>query len=280
MKIETVKIVADSSADLLTLPDIPFACVPLKIVTSAKQYVDDASLDVREMVNDFDGYKGKSSTSCPNPEDFLTAFGDAENVFCVTITGTLSGSYNAAMVAKRTYEEAHPDRRVFVLNSLSTGPECVLMIEKMRELILAGAAFDEVCQKVAAYAKKTGLLFMLASMKNLANNGRVSPLVAKMAGILGIRVVGKASDRGDLEPLDKCRGEKKAMETMVRHLKSLGLSQGKVRIAHCFNEQAADALRALIQKEFAKVQVELCRCRGLCSFYAEKGGLLVGFEKA
>lgn len=280
MDIQTTKIVTDSSADVMSLADVAFESAPLKIITADREYVDDGNLDVEGMVNDLAAYRGKSSTSCPNPEDWLRAFGDAEHVFCVTITGTLSGSYNAAMVAKKTYEQAHPDRRVFVLNSLSTGPEMALAIEKMRELILAGKEFDEVCESINKYSEKTGLLFMLESMRNLANNGRVSPIVAKMAGLLGIRVVAKASDKGDIEPLNKCRGEKKALETLVEHLKNLGLKEGRVRIAHCFNEPAAIALRELIQKNFARVQVELTRCRGLCSFYAERGGMLVGFEKA
>ena len=280
MDIQTTKIVADSSADVMSLADVAFESAPLKIITADREYVDDGNLDVEGMVNDLAAYRGKSSTSCPNPEDWLRAFGDAEHVFCVTITGTLSGSYNAAMVAKKTYEEAHPDRRVFVLNSLSTGPEMALIIDKMRELILAGKEFDEICESINKYSEKTGLLFMLESMRNLANNGRVSPIVAKMAGLLGIRVVAKASDKGDIEPLNKCRGEKKALETLVEHLKNLGLKEGRVRIAHCFNEPAAIALRELIQKNFARVQVELTRCRGLCSFYAERGGMLVGFEKA
>ena len=280
MDIQTTKIVTDSSADVMSLADVAFESAPLKIITADREYVDDNNLDVEGMVNDLAAYRGKSSTSCPNPEDWLRAFGDAEHVFCVTITGTLSGSYNAAMVAKKTYEEAHPDRHVFVLNSLSTGPEMALAIEKMRELILAGKEFDEICESINKYSEKTGLLFMLESMRNLANNGRVSPIVAKMAGLLGIRVVAKASDKGDIEPLNKCRGEKKALETLVEHLKNLGLKEGRVRIAHCFNEPAAVALRELIQKNFARVQVELTRCRGLCSFYAERGGMLVGFEKA
>ena len=280
MDIQTTKIVTDSSADVMSLADVAFESAPLKIITADREYVDDGNLDVEGMVNDLAAYRGKSSTSCPNPEDWLRAFGDTEHVFCVTITGTLSGSYNAAMVAKKTYEEAHPDRRVFVLNSLSTGPEMALAIEKMRELILAGKEFDEICESINQYSQKTGLLFMLESMRNLANNGRVSPIVAKMAGLLGIRVVAKASDKGDIEPLNKCRGEKKALETLVEHLKNLGLKEGRVRIAHCFNEPAAIALRELIQKNFARVQVELTRCRGLCSFYAERGGMLVGFEKA
>lgn len=274
-----IKIVADSSADVLELGKVPFESAPLKITTAQKEYVDDINLDVYNMVTELGSYKGKSSTSCPNVEDWLNAFGDAEEIFCVTITATLSGSYNAAVMAKELYEERYPERRVFVLNSLTAGPEIALMIEKLGELISDGKAFDEICEDITKYSRKTGLLFMLESMKNLVNNGRVSPLVAKMAGILGIRVVGKASDKGDLEPLNKCRGEIKALNTIVEHLKELGLKNGKVKIAHCFNENAAKELKALIESKFSKVRVEFYKCRGLCSFYAEKGGMLVGFEK-
>lgn len=280
MNTENIKIVTDSSSDMLELSDVCFESAPLKIITSEKEYVDDGALDVYEMVTDMQSYKGRSSTSCPNTEDWLSAFGEAETVFCVTITGTLSGSYNSAVAAKRRYEEEHPDRRVFVLDSLSTGPEIYLIIEKLRELILEGKDFDRICDEIKKYSRTTGLLFMLESMKNLANNGRVSPIVAKMAGLLGIRVVGKASEKGDLEPLNKCRGERRALEAIVTHMKEWGLNKGKVRIAHCFNEEAARELKELIRREFAKVQIKLYACRGLCSFYAEKGGLLVGFEKA
>lgn len=280
MNIETTKIVADSSADMLTLADVPFESAPLKIVTADREYVDNADLNVESMVNDLASYRGKSSTSCPNPEDYLRAFGDAENVFCITITATLSGSYNAAMMAKKLYEEAHPGRRVFVLNSLSTGPEMALIIGKMRELILAGLDFDAVCDEVTHYSKRTGLLFVLESMRNLVNNGRVSPLAATMAGLLGIRALGRASDRGDLEMLDKCRGEKKTLETIIKRLREFGFAGGHIRITHCFNEKTAEALRDRIAEAFAGAKVEIDRCLALCSFYAERGGLLIGFEKA
>ena len=277
--LENIKIVADSSADLLTLEAFPFASVPLKIITTEKEYTDDAALDVPAMVDDLLAYNGKSSTSCPNPSDWLSAFGDAEQVFCVTITGTLSGSYNAACIAKNTYEQEHPGRRVFVIDSLSAGPELKLIVEELQAQILAGTEFDENCKRIQSYQKKTGLLFMLESMKNLANNGRVSPLVAKMAGLLGIRVVGKASDRGDLEPLNKCRGEKNALDTIMQHLRSLQYAGGKIRIGHCLNASAAKGLCDRILAEFAEANVEIYASRGLCSFYAERGGLMIGFEK-
>ena len=280
MNLDKIRIVADSSADVTKLTDISFSYAPLKIITAQKEYVDDNSLDVLSMVNDLKDYKGKSSTSCPNASDWLNAFGDAEWVFCVTITATLSGSYNSAMLAKSIYEEEHPGRRVFVLNSLSAGPQIALTIDRLRELILAGKDFDNIGDEISEYAiQRTGLVFMLESMKNLANNGRVSPLVAGIAGILGIRVIGKASDKGDLEPLDKCRGEKRSLDAIVDRMVSLGFSGGKVRIAHCFNESAAKKLAELIEAKFDNAYIESYHCRGLCSFYAETGGILVGFEK-
>lgn len=281
MSDKKIKIVADSSADVYELSgSVKFCAAPLRIITDEKEYVDNKDLDLKGFVNDLQKYKGKSSTSCPNTGDWLEAFGDADEIFCVTITATLSGSYNAAVRAKEIFEEMYPQKRVFVLNTLTAGAEIRLIIEKLEELISKGEDFDTICKIITEYSQNTGLLFMLESMKNLANNGRVSPLVAKMAGILGIRVVGKASDKGDLEPLNKCRGEEKALKVILEHLKDLGLNKGKVRIAHCFNKNAAEKLLGIIKKEFPLVDIKIFECGGLCSFYAENGGLLIGFEKA
>lgn len=201
-----IKIVTDSSSDVLSLENIDFASAPLKIIAEQNEFTDDKNLDVSQMVEFLSKYKGKSSTSCPNPQDWLLAFGDADEIFCITITATLSGSYNAALSAKQIYEEKYPDRKVFVLNSLSTGPEMKLLIEKIREHASLNTPYEKICDEITEYSKNTHLLFMLECMKNLANNGRVSHLVAKAAGLLGIRVIGKASAVGDLETLDKCRG--------------------------------------------------------------------------
>ncbi len=276
---KNVKIVSDSACDLLCLHGVDFEVAPLKIITNEKQYVDDSALDVKGMVRELSEYSGRSSTSCPNARDYLAAFGDAENIFCVTLTGTLSGSFNMAMTAKTIYMDNFPDRNVFVLNSLSAGPEMALIIEKLAELIASGHDFGQVCDAITKYAHRTHLLFMLASMKNFANNGRVSPVTAKMAGLLGIRVVGKASISGELEPLSKCRGEVKALECIVEYLHRMGYKGKKVRIDHCFNENAAKQLSTLILTDFPSADIKLNRCRGLCSFYAELGGILVAFER-
>lgn len=274
------KIVADSAADLQKLRGADFAAAPLKIVTAENEYVDDKKLNVRRMVTELRSYRGRSASSCPSPGDWLEAFGDGEEIFCITITSGLSGSYRSACVARELYEKMHPGRRVYVLDSLSAGPEMLLLAERIRDGIEQKLSFEDIVEDAEDYRKKTGLLFLLESMKNLSNNGRVSPLAAKAAGLLGIRVLGRASEAGELEMLGKHRGIRKVLEELVAQLKAQGYSGGRLRIAHCFQQQGAETLRQLICDEFAKARVEIYACRGLCSFYAEEGGLLVGFEKS
>lgn len=274
-----LKIVSDSSSDLLKLDNADFDFSPMKILTDEREFVDDRNLDINEMATYLENYKGKSRTSCPNPSDWLEAFGDADDIICVTITSALSGSYNSACVAKQIYEAENEGKRVFVLDTLSAGPEITLIVKKLEEYLKNGMNYDTVCGHIKAYIKQTGLVFMLKSLNNFANNGRVSPLVAKIAGFAGICIVGKASDEGTLEPTHKCRGEARSIETIIKDLSAMGLKNGKVSIAHCQNEEGALKLKDLIAEKFKNAQVEIHKLRGLCSFYAEKGGFLVGFEK-
>ena len=278
MLLTDFKIVSDSSSDMFRLKDVSFESAPLKIITDENEYVDDNDLDVEKMIKELREYKGRSSSSCPSPADWYDSFGDAKYVFCVTITSKLSGSYSSACIAKNDYEESHPDRRVFVIDSLSAGPEMRLIIEKIRELIIKGKDFEEICNEICEYQNNTSLYFMLESLNNLANNGRVNPAVAKMATMLGIRIVGKAYE-GELKPLLKCCGEKKAVAALLERIENVGYKGGKLRIAYCMNEEAARKVATEIRRKYDESDIKIYHTGGLCSFYAEKGGLLIGFEK-
>ena len=272
------KIVVDSSANMAADNHL-VASVPLKIITDEKEYIDDSTLNTAAMVWDLQTYTGKSSTACPSPQDWREAFGNAPYVFCIAITSNLSGSCNAANIAKADYEQEFPDRRVCVIDSLSTGGEMELIAEKLREMITADLSFEEICERIQEYQQHTGLMFMLESMQNLANNGRVNKIVAKAAGILGIRAVGRASDVGTLEPMEKCRGEKKAIAALADHMVAMGYEGGKMRISHCLNPAAAETLKANILAAYPQADIQIRPTGGLCSFYAEKGGMIIGFEK-
>ncbi|MBQ9082574.1 MAG: DegV family protein, partial [Clostridia bacterium] len=254
------------------------AYVPMKINCGDMEFIDTPALDLADMGAKLKKSKERSGTSCPNAQEWLDAYEGGDCVFAVTITGTLSGSYSAARQAKADYEEAHPGARVHVINSLSAGPEMEMILYKLRDLIDEGKDFDTIKAEITEYQKHTRLGFALLCMDNLARNGRVSKAVAKIAGVLNIRVVGKASNEGTLEPLHKARGEAKMQDALMTVLADEGYNGGWVLIRHAGNAESAETLRRCIKKKFPRARVDIDTCAALCTYYAETGGMLVGFE--
>ena len=272
------RIAADSSCNLLTLNGADFVSVPLTIRTETEEFRDDASLDVDAMVSTLRSTRGRSYSACPNVADWESAFGESGDVIAFTITSSLSGSYNAACAAGKNCTERDPARRIHVVDTLSAGPEITLLLEKALSEQSSGAGFDEVCENLKAYQRRTRLLFALESMHNLAQNGRISRLTATMAGVLGIRAVGQASAEGTLEMLGKCRGARRTLEFLLLEMERLGYRGGRVRIGHCQNEVLAQELCSELLHLFPQADIKSYPLRGLCSYYAERGGIMLGFE--
>lgn len=273
-----IKLVTDSSANITPSSNPHIASAPLRIIVGGQEFVDTENLNVDTMLQALKVHKGPSSTACPGVQDWLDVFGNADIVYGAAITSGLSGCFNAAQIAAEQYMENDPGKKVFILDSLSTGPELELIMEKYQELIEQGLAFDQVCQQIQDYSQRTHLMFSLESLENFAKNGRVSPILAKAVGILGIRVVGRASSKGTLEPQHKVRGEKKAIHQLVKELLNAGYQGGKIRITHTKNPSGAAALANEIRAEYPLADIRIGENRALCSFYAEPGGLLLGFE--
>lgn len=271
-----MKIVADSASNVYEMSNVNYASVPLKIIAQ-KEYVDDKNLNVYNMAQEIRAYKGKSGTSCPNAAEWEAAFEDAEGVFGVTITSKLSGSYNSAVMAANEYMEKYPDRKVHIVDSLSTGPHMKMIVDKLAELINSGLSFEEIKDQITEYTTHTHLLFSLESVTNLSRNGRVSPAIAMAVNALGIRIVGEAYE-GQLAQRNKCRGEKRAIPLLFNNMKALGFKGSKVMIGHCYNEKGANALKDTILSEFPECNIEIHLNHALNVFYAELGGILVAFE--
>ena len=275
----SIKVVSDSSSNVFAVEGLNYTTVPMKVI-AAKEYTDTPELDVQGMVTDLLNHKGKSGSSCPNVQEWLDAFGTGDDIFALTISRNLSGSYNSAKSAAEEYMEANPGKKAYVFDTLSAGPEQAMLIDKIRDLVAEGHDYDTIKEKVIEYGDHTHILFCLESMNNLARNGRVSPAVAKIAGVLGIRAVGDA-EGGQIIPIHKPRGHKKAMQTLAAMMEERGLYDGAlVRIAHCFAEAQANDLKALVLEKHPGVRFIIEPTTALCSFYAEAGGLMIGMEGA
>ena len=273
----TYKIVSDSSSNILSMENPNFASVPMK-VRADREYIDDAQLDLAAMVEDLRNHKGKSGSACPSVGEYLEAFGDADVVFATTISKNLSGSYNAALQAAQTYMDENPGKKAFVFDSLAAGPQQAFIIDKLLALCAEGLDYEAIKEQVLDYHNHTHILFCLESMMNLARNGRVPMAVAKIAVMLGIRVCGDVKG-GQINPVHKPRGAKKATEILAEMMKERGFYDGaQLRITHCFGEVQAKALADAVLAQFPNTRVSIESTTALCSFYAEAGGLMIGFE--
>ena len=272
------KIVADSSCDMWELNGVDFAVAPITISTDNKHYVDNQELDVHLMSEELAKYKGVSHTACPSVGSWLDCYEGYDEVFVVTLTGAMSGTYNSAMTAKGIYEEENENVKVHVFDSLSTGPEMRLLIEKLKEMIEEDLPFEEIVEKGQDYLNHSRLFFALKSLHNFAMNGRVSKTVASAIGVLNISIFATASEEGTIQQISKCRGEKKVVKSMIEHLENAGYHGGKVRISHADNLKLAHNVRDKILELYPHADIIVYPMGGLCTYYAEIGGLLVGCE--
>ena len=273
-----MKIVADSSCDMAVLPGVNFSVVPLIISADEREFVDGEDLNVDEMLTFIENYKGRTGTACPSIQGFLDAFEDEAELFVVTMTGSLSGTYGSACAARDQYIQEHPGRKVYVVDSKSTGPGERLLIEKLSELIEEGISFDEICTRIEDYKAKNHLFFGLRSIDNLAKSGRVNRLIASAVGLLGISILGTASKEGTIEPVGKSRGDVRLVRDTFKEMKAAGYQGGKVRINNVLNAEIADALRHAIIAEYPNADVLCYPAYGLNSFYAERYGFILGCE--
>lgn len=278
----TWKIVADSGCDYRTIENIAvdtlFENVPLSIQVNDEIFIDNAQLNIDDMMKKMYATSSASKSACPSPDDYMKAFDGASNIFVVTITGTLSGSHNSAQVAKKLYLEEHPDVNIHIIDTLSAGGENDLIIKKLNFLIGQGLSYEEIVTEITAYQTKTKLLFVLAKVDNLVKNGRLSKLVGAVVGLLNIRMVGEASQDGKLELLQKARGAKKSLIAAFDELIKAGYAGGQIIIAHRNNLKFCQQFSEMVREKFPQAVIEVIPTSGLCSFYAEENGLLIGYE--
>ncbi|MBF0844763.1 DegV family protein, partial [Streptococcus danieliae] len=113
------KIIADSACNYRQLehlaPNTTFESIPMYVQVGDKTFVDKANLDIDFMMEVMYASEQASKSACPSPDQYLQAFGDADAIFVVTITGALSGSNNAARLAREIYLETHPDAKVHII---------------------------------------------------------------------------------------------------------------------------------------------------------------------
>lgn len=274
-------VVTDSSCDLLPSSYqsdvIELSSVPFVITVGDQHFVDDEDLDLQKMLHDMEQEKEASHTACPAPGTWLQHFEKASHTFAITISSQLSGSMNSALTAMDMALEEHPEKKIAVLDSKSTGPELVLCVHELERLAREGVDFDEAVARANTFLERTKILFALSSFDNLIKSGRMGKMTGFLARALGMWGIGTASEEGTIVVEGKARGTKKTVRELINRMKERGFAGGRVAISHCDNLTVAQTLKENILQLWGNSEIEIIPTRGLCSYYAERGGLIVGF---
>lgn len=274
-------IVCDSCTDL-TEEDLKKGCytlVPLTLLVDGEEIIDDETFDQTDFLAKVAASKESVKSACPAPESYMEAYSKADDIYVVTLSAELSGSYNSAVLGKNLYEEENGTKNIHVVNSRGAATTQVLIARKLNEYASQGMPFEEVVDKIEEYTTSLRTYFVLETLEVLRKNGRLSRLSATIAGALNIKPVMIGTRDGVIQKAAQARGMKKALAKMVEHMGSEGrdLTRRQFVISHCNCYERAVYVKELIKKHLHAEDVDIVDTKGVSSLYACDGGIIVSY---
>ena len=274
-------IVCDSCTDL-TEEDLKKGCytlVPLTLLVDGEEIIDDETFDQADFLAKVAASKESLKSACPAPESYMEAYSKADDIYVVTLSAELSGSYNSAVLGKNLYEEENGTKNIHVVNSRGAATTQVLIARKLNEYASQGMPFEEVVDKIEEYTTSLRTYFVLETLEVLRKNGRLSRLSATIAGALNIKPVMIGTRDGVIQKAAQARGMKKALAKMVEHMGSEGrdLTRRQFVISHCNCYERAVYVKELIKKHLHAEDVDIVDTKGVSSLYACDGGIIVSY---
>ncbi len=273
------KIIGDSCLDLTEdlKKDSHFEMVPFTLMVGDKQFIDDETFCQKEFLKIVKESPECPKTACPSPEMFKEAYRcEEENVFVVTISGPLSGSYNSAVLARSLYEEEYGKKNIAVINSESASGGQLNIALRIMELCEQGLPFEEVEKQILEYRDSMKTYFVLETLDTLRKNGRLTGLQAFFATRLNIKPV-MSAEKGVIIKLDQARGIQKALQRMAEVvIKNGGATETKrLIISHCNAPERAEYVKEKLCAMAKFRDVIITGTGGLSTVYANDGGIIV-----
>lgn len=275
------QVIVDSCCDL-TLEmrgSTLYRNVPLTVYVGDQEFRDEPGLDTRLLVDAMAQCEQASHSACPSPADYLSAFESSSgDLYVVTLSALLSGSHNSAWQAAQIFQEEHPQRNIHIFNSCSASSGETLIARKITHLAQQGLPFKEVVRETNRYITEMETLFVLENLDNLRKAGRLTKVQSLITGALRVKLVMGATPEGEIKKHGQALSIKQALSKLVDLIAADRKHAGKtVCITHCLCPQRASYLASLMSKQCSFAEVLITETRGLSSYYANNGGIIVAY---
>ena len=273
------RIVGDSCLDLTEelKHNLRFQTVPLTLQVDDALVIDDETFDQKAFLRLVKASTSCPKSACPSPEVFKKAYECAEeDVFVITLSSHLSGSYNSAMVGKSLYEEEHGPKNILVIDSESASAGELNLALAIQDLYKKGLDFQQVSQEILRMRDTQHTYFVIDSLEPLRKNGRLTGLQAFFATALNIKPV-MGANYGVIIKLDQVRGINRAFARMCElGVREAGdMAEKRAVIAHCNCPDRA----ALVKEELIKRgnfrEIVITETAGVATMYAGDGGIVM-----
>ena len=276
------KIIVDTSCDankeMQEKMNISF--VPFKITVDNTEFIDDENFNKEKFLNMMSGSKSPIRTSCPSPYDFLEKLEQAKenNIFILTISKHVSGSFQSANIAKDDFLSTHKDKRVCVIDSESASAGTVSVLIRLHNLINKGLSFDEIVNAMENEVIENKTFFILESLNNLIKNGRIKKTAGLIANVLNIRPI-MTENRGEIILYEMNRGFKKSLSKLANALGEVAsnLEERTLVISHVNAFDKAKDFEKKVKELYKFKDILILDTKGLSSGYADEGGIVIGF---
>lgn len=281
------KIVVDSCCDLTAEMKEwnDFEIVPLLLEIGDYRIYDDEKFDQDDFIARMKANNGMAKSACPAPDAFKKAYeGDYDEVYVLTITDKLSGTYNSAVQGKSLYEEEHHDgKKIHIFNSLATSGLETIAAQELKKNCDEGKSFDEIVGYIEDYiSNHMGLFFCLESLDALKANGRLFALAAKVLEKIRVKLICRRNEEGNIslagQDFTTNRALIKMANIIAENVDGKDLSDAKLYVSHvCCEDRAKFVLDKITEKANFK-NAQILKASGLNSLYASDGGIIVSYS--
>ncbi|SDY24618.1 DegV family protein [Lachnobacterium bovis] len=275
------KIIIDSCGELTEelKKDGHFVNVPLELEIDGYHIVDDETFDQLDFIKRVEESPVGPKSACPSPERYMKEFeGDYDDIFVVTLSSKLSGSYNSAILAKNLYEDENgTEKNIYVVNSRSASIGQTVIGMKIQEFEEQGMPFDEIVKKIEEYTDSINTFFVLETLETLRKAGRLSNVKAFIANTLNIKPVMGSTDEGSIQQLGQGRGMKKALAKMVDCIAEVtpDSENRRIAISQCNCPERAEYVKKLLEEKLNFKEIIIVPTAGVSTMYANNGGIVV-----
>lgn len=217
----TVALVTDSTADIPreARERLGIAMVPLKVNFGPDAYLDNIDLEPAAFYQKLTHSSVLPTTSQPSPADYFDIFkrlsGEGRPVISIHLSSALSGTYQSATIAKSMLEG---EGDVTVIDSKSASYGYGMIVVKAAEMAARGEPADAILEEVRRMRKELRLYFVVDTLEYLQKGGRIGKAAAVVGSLLNIKPILTIDDDGGIHPVDKVRGQKRALSRIAELL--------------------------------------------------------------